>query len=142
MFFNPRVPIVYEKILRQTPMLILTDNTMKRPLCYNEQNAPSTHIEEVSKCVGEQGRTQILVENFTGQATRWWETHSPRLQTWTTVSTYFIEHFGEKKLAKTIDIPLFKIGYDPVEHIHHCENEWRIIGYRDERVWCTCFQIH
>jgi hypothetical protein len=75
------------------------------------------------------------VETFTGQAARWWETHSPRLQTWTTVSTYFVECFGEKKLSKAVDIPIFKVGYDPVEHIHRCENEWCRIGYRDERVW-------
>jgi hypothetical protein len=74
------------------------------------------------------------VETFTGQAARWWETLSPRLQTWTIVSTYFVECFGENKLFKATDIPIFKVGYDPSEHIHHCENEWRIIGYRDERV--------
>jgi hypothetical protein len=51
---------------------------MKNPLHYNEQNALSTHVEEVSKSIGEQGRTQMLVETFTCQATRWWETHSPR----------------------------------------------------------------
>ena len=85
------------------------------------------HVEEVSKSIKEQGRTHNLVETFTGQATRWWETHSPRLQTWTMVSTYFVEFFGEKKLSKAVDIPIFKVGYDPVEHIHRCENEWRRI---------------
>jgi len=74
------------------------------------------------------------VETFTGQDTRWWETHSPGQQTWTSMLTYFIELFGEKKLAKIVDIPLFKIGYDPVERIHYWENEWCKIGYRDERV--------
>jgi hypothetical protein len=64
------------------------------------------------------------VENFTGQAARWWEMHSPILQTWKIVSTYFVECFGEKKLPKIDDIPLFKIGYDPMEHIHHYKNEW------------------
>jgi hypothetical protein len=34
-------------------------------------------MEEVEKSIGDKGRTQSLVENFTGQATRWWETHSP-----------------------------------------------------------------
>jgi hypothetical protein len=53
--------------------------------------------------------------------------------------TYFIECFGEKKLAKSIDISLLKIGYDPGEHIHHCENERCIIGYIDERVWTHMF---
>jgi hypothetical protein len=79
------------------------------------------------------------VETFTGQATIWWETHSPQLQTWTTVSTYFTELFGENKLAKTSDIPIFKIGYDSIKYIHRYENEWCIIGYRDERVWPHMF---
>ena len=61
------------------------------------------------------------METFTGQAARWWETHSPRLQTWTTVSTYFVEQLRDKKLYKVADIPTFKIGYDPVEHIQRCE---------------------
>jgi hypothetical protein len=64
------------------------------------------------------------VETFTGQAARWWETHSPRLQTWMTVSTYFVERFRDKKLSKDADIPTFKLGYDPVEHIQRCESEW------------------
>jgi hypothetical protein len=81
------------------------------------------------------------VETFTGKAARWWETNSPRSQTWTIVSSYFIECFGENKLAKAVDIPLFKIGYDLVEHIHCCENEWCGIGYRYERVWPHMFQI-
>jgi hypothetical protein len=118
------VPIVYENRLRQTLTLIPIDNTMKNLLRYNERNALSMHVEEVSKSVREQGRIQILVEKFTYQATRWWETHSPRLQTWTNVSTYFVERFGEKKLSKSTDIPIFKVGYDLVEHINCCENEW------------------
>jgi hypothetical protein len=112
---------------------------MKKSLCYNKRNASSTHVEEVSKSVGEQGRTQSLVETFTGQDARWWETHSLRLQTWKIVSTYFVELFGEKKLSKAVDILVFKVGYDPIEHIHCCENEWCRIGYRDERVWLHMF---
>jgi hypothetical protein len=34
-----------------------------------------------------------------------------------------------------VDIPVFKIGYDPIENIHRCENKWQRIGYKDERVW-------
>jgi len=45
----------------------------------------------VGKSIGEKGRTKTFVEKFTGQAAIWWETHSPRLKTWTTVSTYFVE---------------------------------------------------
>jgi hypothetical protein len=55
------------------------------------------------------------------------------------VSTYFIEGFGEKKLAKIVCIPLFKIRYDLVEHIHRYEKKWHRIGYRDERVWMHMF---
>jgi hypothetical protein len=88
---------------------------MKNPLRYNERNTTSTHVKEVSKSVGEQGITKRLVETFIGQVARWWETHSPRLETWKKVLTYFIEHFGEKKLAKTSDNPLFKIRYNLME---------------------------
>jgi hypothetical protein len=67
------VPIVYEKKIRQTPTLISTDNRISKPLRYNERHTPSTHVEAVSKSIGEQGRTQSLVETFTSQAARWWE---------------------------------------------------------------------
>ena len=97
---------------------------MKNTLHYNERNVPSTHSKEVSKSIREQGITQILVEKFTGQDARWWETHSPRLQTWTTVSAYFVECFRKNKIAKAVDIPIFKVGYDPVKHIYCCDNEW------------------
>ena len=51
------------------------------------------------------------------------------------MSTYFVERFSDKKLSKDVDIPTFKLGYDPTEHIKSCESEWRRIGYKDERVW-------
>ena len=38
-----------------------------------------------------------------------------------------------------MDIPSFRIGYDPIEHIQCCESEWRKIGYKDERVWPHMF---
>ena len=57
------------------------------------------HIEQVSKNIGEHGRLQCLVESFTGQDARWWDTHQTRLQTWTTTSNYFVERFGGKKLT-------------------------------------------
>jgi hypothetical protein len=71
------VPKVYEKISRQTPTLIPTDIQIRKPLRYSERHTPSTHVEEVEKSIGEQGRTQSLVETFIGQDARWWETHSP-----------------------------------------------------------------
>jgi hypothetical protein len=97
MLFNPGCTKIYEKITRQTPTLIPTDNQIRKPLRYSERHTPSTHVEEVEKSIGEQGRTQSLVETFTGQAARWWETHSPQLQTWTTVSTYFVERFERQE---------------------------------------------
>ena len=68
------------------------------------------HIEQVSKNIGEHGRLQSLVETFTGQAARWWDTHQTRLKTWTTGSTYFVERFGQKKLTKQAQIPIFTQG--------------------------------
>jgi hypothetical protein len=97
-------------------------------------HATQSKMYQNYKSIGEKGRTYSLVETFIGQAARWWETHSHRLQTWMTVSTYFVERFKDKKLSKAPDIPTFKIGYDLVEHIQHCESEWRKIGYKDERV--------
>jgi hypothetical protein len=82
---------VNEKITQQNPTLIPTDNQISKLLRYSERCAPLTHVEEVAKSIGEKGRTQSLVETFTGQDARWWETHSPRLQTWMTVSTYFFK---------------------------------------------------
>jgi hypothetical protein len=52
-----------------------------------------------------------------------------------TVSTFFVEIFGDKKVFKDANIHTLKIGYDPVEHIQHCESKWQRIGYKDERVW-------
>ena len=71
------------------------------------------HIEQVSKNIGEHGRLQSLVETFTGQAVRWWDTHKSRLLTWTTTSTYFVERFGVKMLTKQAQIPMFIQGQDP-----------------------------
>ena len=48
------------------------------------------HVEQVSKNIGEHGQLQSLVETFTGQVARWWDTHQSRLQTWTIASTYFV----------------------------------------------------
>ena len=65
------------------------------------------HIEQVSKNIGEHGRLQSLVETFTGQAARWWDTHQTRLHTWTIASTYFVERFGGKKLTNQAQITYF-----------------------------------
>ena len=68
------------------------------------------HIEQVSKNIGEHGRLQSLVETFTDQAARWWDTHQTKLQTWTIASTFFVERFGGKKLTQQAQIPTFTQG--------------------------------
>ena len=70
------------------------------------------HIEQVSKNIGEHGRLQSLVETFTRQAARWWDTHQSILQTWKTSSTYFVEIFRGKRLTKQAQIPMFIQGQD------------------------------
>jgi hypothetical protein len=60
-FLIQEIPIVYENKHRYNPTLILTENRSTKPLLYNEQNSPSTHVEEVSKYIGKQGRNQNLV---------------------------------------------------------------------------------
>ena len=84
-------------------------NTTQLPR-YKERESPVMHVKQVSKNIGEHGRLQSLVETFTGQAARWWDTHQTRLSTWTTASTYFIERFGGKKLTQQAHIPVFNQG--------------------------------
>ena len=79
------------------------------------------HIEQVSKNIGEHGQLQSLVETFTGQSARWWDTHQTRLQTQTTASTYFVERFGGQKLTKQAQIPIFIQGENPKDRIKTCE---------------------
>jgi hypothetical protein len=50
-----------------------------------------------------------------------------------------VERFGGKNLSANIDIPIFKPRFDPVIHIQKCEQEWKKVGYRDERVWLHMF---
>ena len=97
------------------------------------------HVEQVSKNIGEHGLLQSLVENFTGQAARWWDTHQTRLHTWTTASTYFVKRFGGNKLTKQAHIPIFTQGHNLKNHITTCEKEWRRLGYKDERAWPHLF---
>ena len=99
------------------------------------------HIEQVSRNIGEHGQLQSLVETFTGQDDRWWDTHQSRLQTWTTASTYFIEIFGGKKLTNQAQIPMFIQGQDPDKRIRTCEKEWKILGYKDEHTWPHLFPL-
>ena len=97
------------------------------------------HVEQVSKNIGEHGRLQSLVETFTGQAARWWDTHQSKLQTWTTALNFFVEQFGGKNLTQESQIPIFTQGQNPEEHIKTCETEWRRLGYKDERAWPHLF---
>ena len=71
------------------------------------------HLEQVSKNIGEHGRLQSLVETFTGQAARWWNTHQTKLHTWTTASTFFVKRFGGIKLTHDTQIPIFVQDQDP-----------------------------
>jgi len=80
-----------------------------------------------------------LVETFTRQAARCWDTHQSRLQTWKIASTYFVERFGGKKLTNQAQIPIFTQGQDPENHINICEKQWRRLGYKDERTWPHLF---
>ena len=126
------IPKIFEKKVRERPTLQPTNlNTTQLPR-YKERESPIMHIEKVSKNVGEDGRLQILVETFIGQATRWWDTHQTKLQTWTTTSNYFVERFGGKKLTQKAQIPIFTQGQNPEDHIRTYEREWRILGYKDE----------
>ena len=90
------IPKIFEKKIREYPTLQPTNiHTTKIPR-YKERESPVMHAEQVYRNIGEHGRIQSLVETFTGQATRWWDTHQSSLQTWTTALTYFIEIFGGK----------------------------------------------
>ena len=79
------------------------------------------------------------MEIFTGQASRWWDTHQSRLQTWTTTSTYFIERFGGKMLTNQAQIPMVIQGQDPEDHIRTCEKEWKRLVYKNEHTWPHLF---
>ena len=69
------VPKLFEKKIREYPTLQPTNvNTTQIPR-HKETESPVMHVEQVSKKIGEHGRLQSLVENFIGQAARWWDTH-------------------------------------------------------------------
>ena len=60
------VPKIFEKKIREYPTLQPTNvNTTQLPI-YKERESPVMHVEQVSKNIGEHGRLQSLVENFTG----------------------------------------------------------------------------
>ena len=120
-------PKIFEKKIRETPSFISTSTESKplRTLRYSERESPSVHINEVSKDIGDHGRLQSLVETFTGQVARWWDTHQPHLQNWTTASTYFVERFEGKQLTAEASIPKFIQGADPATHIIQYEREWK-----------------
>ena len=99
-----------EKKIREYPTLKPTNVNNTQIPRYKETESPVMHIQQVSKNIGEHGRLQSLVETFTRQAARCWDTHQTRLQTWTSTSTYFVERFGGKKLAKKAQIPIFIQG--------------------------------
>ena len=90
------IPKIFEKKTKEYPTLKPTNVNITQVPIYKERESPAMYIEQVSRNIGEHGRLQSLVETFTGQAARWWDTHQSRLQTWTTTSTYFIERFVGK----------------------------------------------
>ena len=65
--------------LREHPTLQPTNLNSTQLPRYKERESPVVHIEKVSKNIGEHGRLQSLVETFTGQAARWWDTHQTKL---------------------------------------------------------------
>ena len=129
------IPKIFEKKSRKYPTLETTNVSIKQIPRYKERESPVIHIEQVSKNISEHGQLQRLVETFTGQAARWWDYHQSRLHTWTIDLTYFIEIFGGKRLTNQSQIPMFIQGQDPEEHIRTCKNEWKRLGYKDERTW-------
>ena len=126
-------------IFKEYPTLQTINVNITQIPRYKERESPVMHVEQVSKNIGERGRLQSLVETFTGQVARWWDTHPSRLQTWTTTSTFFIERFGGKKLTNQAQIRMFIQGQDPKYHIRTCEKEWKRLGYRDKCTWPHLF---
>ena len=68
------IPKIYEKRIKEYPSLAPIKTYNKQSLWYNERESPVLHVEQVSKNLGGHGRLQILVETFTRQDTRWWDT--------------------------------------------------------------------
>ena len=125
--------------MREYPSLAPTKIDNKPSLRYKERESPVLHVEQVSKNLGEHGQLQSMVETFTGQAARLWDTHQSRLQMWKTSSTFFVERLKGRKLTKQAKIHVFTQGQDPKNHIRICEKEWRRLGYKDERIWPHLF---
>ena len=73
------IPKIFKKKTKEYPTLTPTNISIKKIPRYKERESPVMHIEQVSKNIGEHGRLQSLVETFTGQAARWWDTHQSRL---------------------------------------------------------------
>ena len=111
---------IFENKKREYPSLAPTKTDNKQSLWYKERESPVLHVEQVSKNLGEHGRLQILVETFTRQAARWWDTHQSRLQTWTTTLNLFVERFRGRNLTKQAQIPVFTQGQDLKNHIRIC----------------------
>ena len=104
------IPKIFEKKSKEYPTLKPTNISIRQIPRYKERESPVMYVEQVSKKIGKHGRLQSLVETFTGQAARWWDTHQSRLHTWTSSSTYFIEKFGGKRLTNQAQIPMFIQG--------------------------------
>ena len=68
------VPKIVEKKIREYPTLIPNNigNTKSR---FKELDSPTSHLNEVSRNIGDQGHLQSLVESFTVQVAQQWGTH-------------------------------------------------------------------
>ena len=73
------IPNFFEKKQRECHTLQPTNLNNTQLPRYKERDSPVMHVEQVSKNIGEHGRLQSLVETFTGQAARWWDTHQTKL---------------------------------------------------------------
>ena len=72
------IPKIFKKKIKEYPTLKPTNISIRQIPRYKERELPVMHIKKVSKNIGELGRLQSLVETFTGQAARWWDTHQSR----------------------------------------------------------------
>ena len=75
------IPKILENKSKEYCTLKLANISIRQIPRYKERESLVMLIEQVSKNIGEHGRLQSLVETFTGQAARWWDTHQSRLQT-------------------------------------------------------------
>ena len=72
---SPSSQKIFKRKTREYPTLTPTNISIRKNPRYKERESPILQIEQVSKNLGEHGQLQSLVETFTGQSARWWDTH-------------------------------------------------------------------